>query len=303
VRRPNDVGLFGLGTLFREKDYDLSFIYGGYGYFDNMNAFFSANGYRIVDKTVFAAHNKTFSTAWGQCDEDLLNQSLLEADAVHARGKLFQQVLLTTSNHRPFTYPEGKVDIAPGSSRTGAVMYSDYAIGRFMEAARTRPWFDNTIFIFVGDHPSAVAGRTEVPADAYGIVCIMYGPKFFQPHTVDTLCRQIDVAPTLFSRLTWSYRSQFFGENAVTIPPERGRAWIATYLLLGFRTLDGLAVLDPRGKADVAAITPAGERTVRESAQDAAWRQRLVDLTVGSYQCAYDLFTSGKLAESYVRQR
>ena len=287
VRRPDNAGLFNLGTVFRDKGYDLSFIYGGIGYFDNMNAFFSGNGYRVVDKLDFTGKNKTFATAWGQCDEDLYAESLLQADAAFGRGRPFQQVLLTTSNHRPFTYPEGKVGLPPGSGRRGAVQYADYAIGTFLAEAAAKPWFDNTIFVFVGDHPSAIAGKTEVPADAYGIVCVFYGPKFFPPETVDTLCSQIDVAPTLFSRLGWEYRSQFFGTDARSLAKDDGRAWISTYQLLGYRTNDLLVVLGPNGKVE----------TDQLSGNPSGTPEAVVEKAVASYQCAYDLYAAGKLRE------
>lgn len=297
VRRPDNDNLFNLGTVFRQNDYDLSFIYGGVGFFDNMNAFFEVNHYSVTDKLDFDAANKTFSNAWGQCDEDLYAQSLTQADKSHAAGKLFQQVLLTTSNHRPFTYPEGKVSLEPGSGRRGAIQYSDYAIGEFMRQARTKPWFDNTVFVFVGDHPSSIAGRTEVPADAYGIVCIMYGPKFFQPETIDTLCSQIDVAPTLLTGLGWGYRSQFFGTDVRTLPKEDGRAWISTYQLLGYRTNDRLVVLKPGEQVEVSAINPL----FPELAPGGAGRpsdELLVGKAIASYQCAYDLFVSRNLKET-----
>lgn len=297
VRRPDNDNLFNLGTLFRKKDYDMSFLYGGVGFFDNMNAFFEVNGYNAIDKLNFDAVNKTFSNAWGQCDEDLYAQSLTQADKSHAAGKLFQQVILTTSNHRPFTYPEGKVALTPGSSRRGAIQYSDYAIGEFMRQAKTKPWFDNTVFVFVGDHPSAIAGKTEVPADAYGIVCIMYGPKFFQPETIDTLCSQIDVAPTLLASLGWGYRSQFFGTDARSLPKEDGRAWISTYQLLGYRTNDRLVVLKPGEQVNVSALNPLIPKRSNGMTQVSS-NKLLVDKAIASYQCAYDLFVSKKLKES-----
>lgn len=285
VRRPDNGGLFNLGTLFQERGYDLSFIYGGIGYFDNMGAFFSNNGYQVVDKPDFAPQNKTFATAWGQCDEDLYAESLKRADASFAAGRPFQQVLLTTSNHRPFTYPEGRVDIAPGTSRRGAVAYSDYAIGEFIRAAKEKPWFDNTVFVFVGDHPSAIAGKTEVPADAYGIVCIMYGPRFFKPESKDVLCSQIDVAPTLLAALNWSYDSQFFGADARNLSEKDGRAWISTYQLLGFRTNESMVVLSPDGKAALSELAPGhGQPDGEVEARG-----------VASYQCAYDLYVEKRL--------
>jgi phosphoglycerol transferase MdoB-like AlkP superfamily enzyme len=168
-----------------------------------------------------------------------------------------------------------------------------------MRQARTRPWFANTVFVFVGDHPASIAGKTEVPADAYGIVCILYGPEFFKPEKIDTLCSQIDVAPTLFAALGWGYASQFFGTDARLLPEAEGRAWISTYQLLGFRTNDRLVVLKPGGEAEVSALTPslpasAGSPAVQTD--DAA----VVARAVAAYQCAYDLFAGGQLKETIV---
>ncbi|MCL1916069.1 MAG: LTA synthase family protein [Desulfovibrionaceae bacterium] len=300
VRRPDNDQLFNLGTPFRKKGYDLSFIYGGIGFFDNMNAFFANNGYEAIDKLGFNRENKTFANAWGQCDEDLYAQSLTMADKSHAAGRLFQQVLLTTSNHRPFTYPEGKVALESGlSGRKGAIQYSDYAVGEFLRHAKSRPWFDNTIFIFVGDHPASVAGKTEVPADAYNIVCIMYGPQFFKPESTDTLCSQIDIAPTLFAVLGWGYASRFFGTDVRALPKNEGRAWISTYQLLGFRTNDRLVVLKPGGQAEVTPL-PDLFSDSEEGHGSTETNEAALARAVATYQCAYDLFVNKQLKEGAI---
>lgn len=298
VRRPDNGNLFNLGTVFREKGYTLSFIYGGIGFFDNMNDFFADNGYEVTDKLDFAPENKTFSNAWGQCDEDLYSQSLAKADKNHAAGNPFLQVLLTTSNHRPFTFPDGKVSMEPGS-RKSAIQYSDYAIGEFIRQARAKPWFDNTVFVFVGDHPSSIAGKTEVPADAYGIVSIMYGPRFFTPEKIDTLCSQIDIAPTLLASLGWGYTSQFFGTNICVLPKNKGRAWISTYQLLGYRTNDLLVVLKPDGQVEVTVIASDSPGSGNASSPDAD-NGAIIAKAIASYQCAYDLFIEKKLKENTI---
>ncbi|MDR1312820.1 MAG: LTA synthase family protein, partial [Deltaproteobacteria bacterium] len=258
VRRADNGGLFTLGTPFRIRGYSLDFVYGGVGFFDNMNAFFEGNGYRITDKLDFSKGNRTFANAWGQCDEDMYSESLRLADLSRENGVPFHQVLLTTSNHRPFTFPEGKIGMEQGS-REAAVRYSDFAIGEYIQKASLKPWFDDTVFVFVGDHPSSIAGKTEVPPDAYGIVSVIYGPKFFAPKKVDTLSSQIDIGPTLLAAIGWGYRSWFFGADARSLPRKSGRAWISTYQLLGFRTLDRLAVLKPDGSAEVTRLGEAGE--------------------------------------------
>src|SRR5262249_3579362 len=52
VKRPGSEGLFTLGSVFENRGYEALFVYGGYGYFDNMNAYFEANDYRAVDRTM-----------------------------------------------------------------------------------------------------------------------------------------------------------------------------------------------------------------------------------------------------------
>lgn len=95
------------------------------GYFDNMNKYFGNNGYNIIDRNrnAFARENYlaprtsiddrniTFENAWGICDEDLYNEVIRKSDQQYKSGKPFYDFVMTTSNHRPFTYPDGKIDI------------------------------------------------------------------------------------------------------------------------------------------------------------------------------------------------
>jgi phosphoglycerol transferase MdoB-like AlkP superfamily enzyme len=156
------------------------FVYGGRGYFDNMNAFFSGNGYRVVDQSSVDEAEIHFKNAWGMADEDLYRQTLKLADADYARQQPFLLQLMTTSNHRPYTYPDNRIDIKSGNGRDGAVKYTDYAIGQFLEQARQKPWFDNTIFIFVADHTAGSAGKEDLPITNYQIPLFIYAPKMIE---------------------------------------------------------------------------------------------------------------------------
>lgn len=244
VRRPNNENLFSVGALFDSRGYDTAFIYSGYGYFDNMNAFFAANGYRIVDRTSVAKSDITYATVWGACDEDLFRWTMREADAAFAAGKPFHHFVMTTSNHRPFGFPSGCVDLPPGH-REGAVKYTDYAIGKFFEAARTKPWFTNTIFVIVGDHCASAAGRTALPIPGYHIPAFVWNPTLIQPRQVGMLCSQIDLLPTIFSLMDWSYDSKFFGQDILRMNPGKQRAFISTYQRLGYLRPGKLGVLEP----------------------------------------------------------
>lgn len=246
VKRPKNENLFTLGSVFRSRGYDTAFIYGGYGYFDNMNYFFGQNGYKIVDRGAAPKEDITFANAWGACDEDAFRWAMKEADASHAQGKPFHHFIMTTSNHRPFTYPDGKIDLpSKTSGRRGGVKYTDYAIGELIKQARTKPWFTNTLFVIVADHCAGSAGKTELPVKEYEIPLIIYNPQLVGAARVEKLCSQIDVAPTILGLLNWSYQSRFYGKDIRTMPPCEERALIANYQKLGLLDHDCLQILKP----------------------------------------------------------
>ena len=239
-------GFASLGQQLEAKGYDSVFAYGGRGYFDNMNAFFGGNGYRIVDQSSVAEDQMHFQNAWGMADEDLYAQALKIADQDHAAGKPFFLQLMTTSNHRPYTYPDGRNDIPSGRGREGAVKYTDYAIGQFLDRARDKPWFNNTVFVFVADHTAGSAGKGDLPVANYHIPLFILAPGLVVPHEVSTLSSQIDLAPTLLALLNMDYVSTFYGRNVLSDETRPGRALLGNYQHLGLFDGKDLAILSPR---------------------------------------------------------
>jgi phosphoglycerol transferase MdoB-like AlkP superfamily enzyme len=262
VKRPRNEGLFSTGFLFRERGYDTKFIYGGYGYFDNMSAFFEGNGFTSVDRTDFAADESPFANIWGVADEGLFLRVLREGDAAHAAGTPFFFHVMTTSNHQPYTYPAGRIDIPSGTGRAGAVKYTDWAIGKFVADARTRPWFDDTVFVIVADHTDNGRGYTQLPVDRYHVPCVVYAPKVVAPGRFDGVCSQIDVPPTLLGLLGFSYDTEFFGQDVLRRPPDR--ALLCNYLHVGLYDGRRLVTLGPHRDAACDDI-------------DCAWRPHCVD--------------------------
>jgi phosphoglycerol transferase MdoB-like AlkP superfamily enzyme len=143
LRRPHNEDLFSLARVFNSKGYESKYLYGGYGQFDNMNYFFGHNGYAVVDRTALKPSEIDLETIWGVADENLYTLGLREMDRTAGQGKPFFVHLMSTSNHRPFLYPPGRIDIPSGESREGAVKYTDYAIGKFLRDSRSKPWFRN----------------------------------------------------------------------------------------------------------------------------------------------------------------
>ena len=239
-------GFASLGQQLGAVGYDSVFVYGGRGYFDNMNAFFSGNGYRVVDQSSVDESEIHFKNAWGMADEDLYKQTLKLADADYAKQQPFLLQLMTTSNHRPYTYPDNRIEIKSGNGRDGAVKYTDYAIGQFLDQARKKPWFDDTIFVFVADHTAGSAGKEDLPISNYQIPLFIYAPKLVDARETAQLASQIDLAPTLLGLLNLDYESTFFGRNLLQDNPLPPRVVVGNYQHLGLFDGKDLAILSPR---------------------------------------------------------
>lgn len=288
VRRPGNENLFTLGTVFDQKGYDTKFVYGGYGYFDNMNYFFGNNGFNVVDRNLFTETETRFANAWGVCDGDLFKKAIQEADSSYAAGKPFFQYVMTTSNHRPYTYPENCVDIPSGSGREGAVKYTDYAMGQLIRDARSKPWFKNTLIIIVADHCNNSAGKSSMNIEKYHIPFIVYNPNLVKPAKVETQCSQIDVAPTILGLMGWSYESKFFGKNILTMKPEEQRAFVGTYQKLGYIKGNKVVVLDVQRQSEFFTYDKNSNNLI-----PAATDKTLLNEAVAYYQGAYYLYKNG----------
>lgn len=244
-REKENKNKFTTGSVFKSKGYSVKYLYGGYSYFDNMKDFYGGNGYEIVDRDNFTPEEITFANVWGVCDEDMAKKAISEMNKDYKAGKPFFHHWMTVSNHRPFTYPEGKIDIpADSKSRKGGVKYTDYSIMKFFEMAQKQPWFKNTVFVIVADHCSSSAGKTELPMDKYRIPAMIYAPEFVAPQKFSQVTSQIDVMPTVLGLLNFKYQSKFLGQDVFSknfVP----RAYIATYQDLGFIKDNYLTVISP----------------------------------------------------------
>jgi phosphoglycerol transferase MdoB-like AlkP superfamily enzyme len=254
-----------------------------------MEQFFGSNGYTVVDRKAIDKADIHYENIWGVADEDLFTLALRELDARHAAGKKFFAQVMTTSNHRPYTYPEGRIDIPSGTGADGAVKYTDWAIGDFIERARGRPWFDDTIFVIVADHGAAARGKTELPLDRFHIPMIIYAPKHVAPGRVDTVASQIDVAPTILALLDFAYVSRFFGQDILTEGRQHRRALMANYQTVGYYEDDMIVELRPQRRVRV--IDAATGKELPPSDET----RHLTEEAIGYYQGASTALRSGAL--------
>jgi phosphoglycerol transferase MdoB-like AlkP superfamily enzyme len=292
LKEHNNENLLSLANIFNDRGYQSDFVYGGYGEFDNMNYFFGHNGYRTVDRRDIPKGATIHSeNVWGVADEDLYTLALKQMDDAHAAGKPFFLHIMTTSNHRPYTFPANRVSQANGT-RPGAVAYTDWSIGDFIKRAREKSYFDDTVFVITADHCASSAGKTSVPVNRYHIPLWIYAPKHIQPQRVERLMGQVDIAPTVLGLLNFSYRSRFFGYDLFQLEPGRERAFPATYEKLGYLQNDVLTVLEPQRKLEQMKPDYATGDASPINPQD----ENQIDQAVAYYQVASELFRHGGLA-------
>ncbi|WP_374461307.1 LTA synthase family protein [Chryseobacterium taeanense] len=292
IKRENNENKFTTGSVFKSKGYDVKFLYGGYSYFDNMKDFYEGNGYSIVDRNNFSPEEITFANVWGVADEDMAKKAIQTMNAEAKSGKPFFNHWMTVSNHRPFTYPNGKIDI-PGDakSREGGVKYTDYSLKKFFEMAKKQAWYQNTVFVIIADHCASSAGNTELPMDKYRIPAMIFSEGFIQPQKFTQTMSQIDVMPTLLGLLNFNYQSKFLGQDVFskTFQP---KAYVATYQDLGFIKDNYLTIISPVKKIKQYSLTQQknnlspefniyyDEKFLKPDSQN----KNLVEQTIAAYQ-------------------
>lgn len=305
VRRADNDNLTTIGYLFQQQGYERGFFYGGDGYFDNMNQYFGSNGFTVTDRSRGLLKTDNFKTphhiipdsavhfenAWGISDEDLYTAVIKDADEKFAAGKPFYDFVMTTSNHRPYTYPEGKIDIPSGSGRDGAVKYTDFAIGEFLKQVQRKPWFKNTVIIFIADHCASSAGKNEIDIAKYHIPALIYNLPNTAPFSIDKTCSQIDLYPTLFNLLNWTYNSNLYGKNVLS-PEYKERVLLGTYQKLAYLNHDSLVILSPQRKVETFFYNKEKNEQVPSPLND-----RIVNHAIAYYQTAYYLFKNKGLKQ------
>jgi len=251
VKRPRaQQDFFTLAALLRRHGYDTTFYYGGESHFDNMRGFFLGNGFtRVIEQKDYATPE--FVGSWGASDEDVFARADAEFTRLHAQGTPFFGFVFTSSNHDPFEFPDGKIELyeSPKHTRNNAVKYADHALGEFFRRAMTADYWNDTVFLIVADHDSRVFGQDLVPIDNFHIPGLILGADI-APRTDARIASQIDLPPTLLALIGIGESTPMTGRNladpALTLP---GRAIMQYDRNFAFMQEDAVVIFQPERAA------------------------------------------------------
>lgn len=215
----------GLGNLLSARGFDNLYVYNGIFSWDNQNGFFRNQGFtRFIGRDDYV--NPTFYDAtWGVSDLDMFTRAAAELAAMPT-DKPFFAVLQSLSNHTPYHLPDPLpfapiTDQGELNERLTAMKYSDWALGQFFAMARRAPYFDETLFVVVGDHGIGMADQiTDIDLGRFHVPALLIGPglRARVGARVATVGSQVDLVPTAVSLLGAPVVHQCWGRDLLSLP-------------------------------------------------------------------------------------
>lgn len=222
--------------------YEKLYFIGGRSQFNNFSGLI--NNIRDIKIYEEGDYKSPKVNVWGISDKNLF----LEANAIMAKQqKPFFSIIQTADNHRPFNIPEEDNDfqqknISPDTLQKygfeslkeyNAFAYTDYCFKKFMEAAAKEAYFENTIFVFIGDH--GVEGEagfvypkawTEQRLAEEHVPLLFYSPALLTPQKRPETVSQIDVLPTIAGMLQMPYTNSTLGRDVLDTSKKENAAFI-----------------------------------------------------------------------------
>lgn len=219
------------------KGYEKFYFIGGSSSWANIRGLLTNNlaGLNLYEEENFKAKSVD---VWGISDKRLF----LEANHIFAQQqKPFVAIIQTADNHRPYTIPEeDKADFPLvefpkdtlkkygfySNDELNAFRYTDFSFKKFIESAKKETYFNNTIFVFVGDHGiKGNSGNTfpkvweSMGLTGHQVPLLFYSPALLKPQRIHNTCSQLDLLPTVAALSNTAYTNTTMGKNLLDTMP------------------------------------------------------------------------------------
>ncbi len=293
------------------EDYDKYYFLGGSSDFNNFEGLVkNIHGVKIYQE---GSYKSLPLNVWGISDKNLF----MEATGVFSKEKKpFFAVVQTADNHRPYSIPEEDSDfvrrVVPEDTllkygfeslkEFQSFCYTDYCFKKLIEESKKQPWFNNTIFVFVGDH--GVEGETSAIypdklnlgrlSDEH-VPLLFYAPELLTPQTRHEVVSQIDVLPTVAGMVHQSYTNTTLGRDLLNTKNKMDAAFIIHHDegKIGVVTNDYFFVKNIRINKEELLPLNSNYLSISTARKDSVMN-KLSELTSGIYETAKWMLVNNK---------
>lgn len=233
------------------KDYEKLYFIGGSASWGNIRGLLSSNipNLKLYEEGSFTSPRMD---VWGISDLHLLEES---NSILKTQDKPFFAIIQTSGNHRPYNIPEdnrgfvskkinkkdAKKSGFQSSDEYNSFRFMDHSIGFFMQQAKKEKYFDNTIFVFFGDHGVHGTGshmteaQRQLHLNEINVPLIIYAPKLLKSKKYTFAASEVDVLPTITSLAGLPHTNHSLGsdlldpnidKNRVVFTMEHSQPWL-----------------------------------------------------------------------------
>jgi len=204
----------GIGHILKGEGYSTNFFMGTeYDHFGFARLCKMVGIDNYYSRDTYGSHPEQFDGAWGIYDEYFLQYF---ADVSKRQQQPFFSVFFNLSTHYPYHMPKSTEPLVrvPGQKDfQDAATYFDYSLAKLFQGIQQQPWFRNTLFVFIADHGLRYVIHSANRYTEARIPFFMYDPQNPVHQSIDVVCNQLDVMPTILDQLHYSGRFITFGKS------------------------------------------------------------------------------------------
>ena len=199
----------GIASTLQKNGYQTAYFTTHDKEFDNVAGFLSQNGVeRIISQADYPASE--VQTTLGVPDDYMFRFSMPIFDEMADNNRPFFAAMMTASDHGPYYIPD-YFEPKNTEQKYQITEYADWSLQRFIEMAQEKPWFDNTLFVFVADHGAALDTDYSIPLSYFHTPLVFYMPSKLQPQVNEAIASQMDLFPTVMGILGKNYINNTLG--------------------------------------------------------------------------------------------